>query len=1573
MEALQLEDDFHQCVGKTVTTLFEIWGYDENHQCHRCRTALRGTLFRFSGYVPRQSTVFLAIGAVVSMKGDALCLHIPENGSLHSRPPMELSNINKVIETCSGIGCLGKGLTKAGFSIVLRNDFNAPLLDLAQTLEKIPMVVGDINDDSTLDQICRKVPYSCTTAAGVSCQPHSKLGDRKGSQDSRAATLPRTLKTAFLTRQLAIILECVEEVQTSDWAQTVISAFAKATGYRVTQGTLHLQHIWPTRRSRWWCILTHKMIGKVPWLDFPIANPKPMVIDVLPSFRTCTQEELKQLKLDDYELGKFNGAGLSNNLIPTKGVMKTSLHSCGSQLSACACGCRKFPFGEERLNKGGLHGHLVKLGDIAQTAVGPIPTCRHVHPTELAILNGMFGDYNWGPNLKLALAGLGQLASPLQAVWIGSLLAQHCYREGIIHEPTAHPKEALLSVMTELLDQRDKIFGVPESINARNFQRWVKQGIIFHQPPIAEPEVVHMLPTPKQTFGEQIVNEESDTPKVEGARVGHFGNDQSPEIEIDEWVCDYLGCPVCETQPTIAAESGKTPFRASAVDISPTLHFTAQSQPSEDSQTDKLFLQASIEAEQNLKDNPPPDNGGIMGFETKRGIKRDSTQFATAQVESKPDTDQDQNREDKRKTQQTHDFQTNSRKEELITQTVSKPTIQFRLLPTPETQPIVVECAEGTTPAQVMTELKKHQRVESIVLRTGLATHLPLYEAIHQGQFVRVEQLAGEAVPKCTKLGHAGAPNISLPSTRIDALWKQKSWVAQDEFNYYLESIRTNLEVFVFPSSNIQTNSFGDAATQFDAWIRQGFSNTSVSQPLRVSALIWEHHWIPIAIRKSLDSFEITIPPNNPEFEQCLVDWIQRSGLEVEIQHKIVAQRFAGDCGFQSFAWIVAIVTGSGSFNQSESLSPYHAEFWRSLFENHLIQSGKAFVPIDQLPIGGSKPEETKDQLHQILVQHGVWKDRVEDRANLVLKNISNTMLKGILNSPRPWQDLKQAANASTPPIKLIMSDELNSQIKARLQTTNKIGQKGKKVYQQKPTAEQIKIEASDLQIPTGVFRQENGPILGNIDIQNIGPNAAGVVIADPNQAEAILRLKQPVTQNGLAIIVLANKSSAAEHQVPAIRFPAMYQKTQEPIIISGYMYQLGKHQVIRHEPQEKLAIDFVQAEALRCLVFKDQTSSLWEQIQAHPVKTVFEAEPLLISKNEEGQNKVIDVWDRQWYTKRFEKTKAQSSEVFAFSFRVVSTEVDSLLETSGTKGFYFEPRSTCGRQPNESYHVTWLPHSSFHEAKYAQQTSPQRTSLVRHGDRYGLRSDTLHAKEVHELHRPETPFLMGGTKMLYSLGPLPYSTTREAIIKLMKVWQWEGRPLQPRGRSADGSGVNWTIQATSDPSHFVYQLQHGDVLITKAFPKKTDDRDSTLNIVASKKTIEQLQQTEQIDPLWQQDPWKQYKPSSQTAASSHAPAITQAQLAKIEDNVARKVQATIQPKDEDANMTDAQTQDRISKLEHQIQSVTSQQRNIEDKIGNMQHQLDQQGVQFKQTLEQQLGDQMSRIEALLVKRVRHE
>ena len=170
---------------------------------------------------------------------------------------------------------------------------------------------------------------------------------------------------------------------------------------------------------------------------------------------------------------------------------------------------------------------------------------------------------------------------------------------------------------------------------------------------------------------------------------------------------------------------------------------------------------------------------------------------------------------------------------------------------------------------------------------------------------------------------------------------------------------------------------------------------------------------------------------------------------------------------------------------------------------------------------------------------------------------------------------------------------------------------------------------------------------------------------------------------------------------------------TQEPIIAAGYMYELGTQAVQHNEPAVKMAVDERDIEAIRCIVFQDQAEAMWDDMQNHPVKTAFSSEPLLQPEGQ-GDSPVIDVWDQQWVTKRYEKVKAKTADMFVFSFRILADRASDLIGKSGTGGVYYEPRSSCGRCPSNSYHVTWLPNLSNQEAKYAQQTSPQTTALVR-------------------------------------------------------------------------------------------------------------------------------------------------------------------------------------------------------------------------------------------------------------------
>ena len=146
--------------------------------------------------------------------------------------------------------------------------------------------------------------------------------------------------------------------------------------------------------------------------------------------------------------------------------------------------------------------------------------------------------------------------------------------------------------------------------------------------------------------------------------------------------------------------------------------------------------------------------------------------------------------------------------------------------------------------------------------------------------------------------------------------------------------------------------------------------------------------------------------------------------------------------------------------------------------------------------------------------------------------------LSSILTSRKPWPDLKQAANQMKPPMKLIMQDELEAQIRARSRHRTQFGRKPAKTSHRpyEHSKEALMLTAAELQVPEGVFKQHDGTILGPLRADQVGPHAEGVVLVDEEDPHAVLKLPTPVTQKGLAVLVLATKENANVHEADPMR-----------------------------------------------------------------------------------------------------------------------------------------------------------------------------------------------------------------------------------------------------------------------------------------------------------------------------------------------------------------------------------------------------------------------------------------------------
>ena len=159
-------------------------------------------------------------------------------------------------------------------------------------------------------------------------------------------------------------------------------------------------------------LLVHPSLQALRLVPWPAEGLFHSVSQLVDSF-AIADDECQQLLLTDLEQDTFGGLKpLNAYCLRVSGKLPTAPHSWGSQIYSCPCGCRP-AFSEALLSKG-ISGVLVPC----LVPASDQPAWRHLHPKELAVLNGCDPGWDFGPSLRLSLALLGQVASPLQAAWV---------------------------------------------------------------------------------------------------------------------------------------------------------------------------------------------------------------------------------------------------------------------------------------------------------------------------------------------------------------------------------------------------------------------------------------------------------------------------------------------------------------------------------------------------------------------------------------------------------------------------------------------------------------------------------------------------------------------------------------------------------------------------------------------------------------------------------------------------------------------------------------------------------------------------------------------------------------------------------------------------------------------------------------------------------------------------------------------------------------------------------------------------------------------------------------------------
>lgn len=794
----------------------------------------------------------------------------------------------------------------------------------------------------------------------------------------------------------------------------------------------------------------------------------------------------------------------------------------------------------------------------------------------------------------------------------------------------------------------------------------------------------------------------------------------------------------------------------------------------------------------------------------------------------------------------------------------------------------------------------------------------------------------------------------------------QGGGVADDEMRYYMSAFISQSVAHVVDP--IVLDNFEDCELRCQSWLHE---LTQSSEVPNVSMLLANQHWIPCVVLPEEPRTIIT----TDEGARLLSGMLQADCRSVGS----LAQVFVHDCGFQAFAWMahqlkVCDMYAIMSFDTAAS--------WRYLFWQHLLLHGRGSE--QRWHHVGGHGDDLSVAIATLLREHGVAPGKAPSRAQEVIATLGQEALKRALLGPRPWPQIKAIANRCVPAYKLILPDELAEVVRERQAKGESLGRNSRK---QKPKVPPARVDQhvcpGDIHIPTGVFEDDKGSPVQQIEPKQFNHVRHGVVVIDEVESKPYVQQGSGnMTTEGLLFLVVNPSADCIRQHGEPLRFPAQCKFTGEPILLSAVAIQMGQKHIRRARPAMIPTMPEVQVITVKMMVFRDQVDIPWHKVvAAHFKHVLFQVPCLAVCRKKqcgcEGWHKdasstetepLLDVWNHEYLTLQFKRTKPEDADMYSCSARVRADLFPKLRQAAAVNGFYMEPRTPDGRRQHEEFHTVWLPKMVHAEAVAACARSPQQAFVIRVQKRYGLKVARKHGEEVHKLFHQDSPFLGAAGLKLFQLGPLPWGTTRGILQKQLSEWQWSAVPLHPIGQAECRKGLMWLVKAPNEPQCSVITMSHGDVIIV---PRDVAQSQAPVipKVEASQLTKRTLQKQEQ-ELL--SDPWAQAA-SKLPQNKSGMDVVSQSQFRQLEERLNAKIAACSgQTGGEDQEMT-TDYEPRFKAMESQIQQLQLAQQQQMVTTQEIKAQVDTQGQLFQQHLDQRMNEQLERIDAMLKKRGRDE
>lgn len=1558
---------------------------------------------------------------------------VPGFQPLKHRSPVP-ADLGFVHDTCCGLGGFATGLD------FLHNACGVPG-QVVTAVDLCPLAMsaycrnhnafpisGDVCSQDTIFQMHAqqiKVGAQPLLVGGFPCQPLSRQGAQKRQLDERSQVLKALLRAAFWLQASGVCLECVPEAITDVGTQEALAEFAQLMNFSIK--VLHLQHVWPARRSRWFAVLVPNLPG-FQFPPMPCLSPAPTVGDLIPFnlwpvWNDCDEQQLKWTDLES-QVYKNPIYGNPDRRVDLSQPLPTALHSWGSALYKCPCGCRQQGFSPGVLRAKGLRGIEILSGLWPHLS-------RHIHPRELQFLLGFPPLQEILSDCRAQLCLYGNSVSPVQVIWVLSTLHQG---RNLLQDKT--PSTCLCEYLRAIVVHRDITWPSP----------YPGTGIAtldFHEGSV--PITFHT----KQTVGDLIKAESTlnfDAKKLRLSCQGlelpswAFMQERRYQVDLTDSEVDFSVSPVpvclehlgvCRLYVVPASfnvgmllnwvgiqgckavvDNQQKPKHLQSF-FSPWSVLTVQSDP------DDVDFELSLKLEgfgselslSALGFCCTASWGGTGLWHVDQIVKSNLLvswagagfhpltvwlpSFAAAVVELWPSAVEDSLR-------------------------------AWLLNPTTCLFAIVLESwgwnllkITTTTHESVVTFFEPECQV------SVSAAHLAFRAHAAGGRQIQTDQ----HVVRGTEFGFPGTLErifalfdfeLDLPCY-VAAILRQHRHSAILDFpedpkstcspTLEYEANQEQLPKPLTPQTPTETGIGLTAKFLLDfsnAWIvnrpldfradqikvvcvgsEQDLKVFCHTRPLHVTCapmfmfVLIERHWTFLSCSLQQDRLELTLYDGlahtsihqlTPVIDSLKTAWkVVRVSVQTTWSIPQTRQDSCGTIALAHFGLSLGLLTLDQA-NQFESL------------HDSLAICGS--IGSVHSPSGwGAEENAVIKSLEQILPAHGVPPAEVKNRALAAIKIFGIPAITRALGAKNTWMSLKQLGNSRPKPFMWVTHDELQNHIRDRSHHQFGIesdSKKGKRSKESKKLAQPTQLDPGSLMLPAGVFATNDGTPLAQIGLAEVQKNARGIAFGTYQDAQPFLAEGKSISAEGLSILIVGTIPDAAPQGLPshALRVPAIYRGTNEPIILDVISVQLGDQAVYRKICQEAPELAVFPTVVFRLHVFKDlwTLSHDWAELAAHPVRSLVQSFPVLKlcrvpdcdstcgayhpSIEETGvESGLIDVWAFRWMKTDGSKATPVSADVLSVYFRVPESSFACLHSASGTDGVFFEPRCQDSPGADPAFSVVWIPQATMQDIMHKVKTHDLCLAACRIGTKYGVRCQTKHHEEVHNDLRPQVPFVHCAIKEVYRLEPLPVGTQRQSLSDTLQSVNWKAKPLQP---CKGPQGKAWTVGAeTPPPSQFI-QAKHGWISIAKV--KDQVQSNPAQHLIATAKTKQHIgsvrpapSTAQPVDPWTSgRDPWGGYQAVSVKAPAPPSQHVQQ-KFEDVEQRLQDHIKTTIAQ-----GLQDNDTSCRVQHVEQQIQSIIEHQTRLEHWVsegGSKVTVLQQDCHQLQQAVEQchnRIGEQGS-------------